>query len=240
MEPLEPPRRFQAARKSVPRPRLPGGTEALEPKEVSQIERIFTIRGSVLRWTDGTLLCDCRLGVNLSSILAVLPNTTQHTPSGSYETHTPSFSLLFDIFKDLNYILYFDARTNTILIALKKHHQATYLQAWFHAFLLVRYLRVETLKEQIDRNFGAYEGWGDVPVEETEQEKILWRALLVTASYVGRQWGNVWEELESARWDLGVDAMVTVGSRTSFRIRSDGDTEEEIKSEDSAESEDSE
>lgn len=91
----------------------------------------------------------------------------------------------------------------------------------------MRYLEVESLREQIDDDFKTYGLFGEVMEEETVEEKRLWRALLITATYVGRKWCNVEERLVEAGWDVHVDAMVTVGSRTSFKIRSTRGEEEE-------------
>lgn len=110
--------------------------KVLTPEEVSAKEKIFEKEGA-LRWCDGTYLGHCTFGVSLRDLTARLG--TQHKSSVAIRNLQIQPGDLFDVFKQEQYLLWYDKGSRQVLIVLKKDASTLYqLKAWMHAILIAK------------------------------------------------------------------------------------------------------
>ncbi|KAF4628777.1 hypothetical protein G7Y89_g9371 [Cudoniella acicularis] len=158
------------------------------PEEISLQERIFE-RDGVLRWKGGKPLGYCKIGVDLRTILNLFGEANQG--SGSYSgTQSAEFAKLLDIYKDDEYIMWYDEPRKTFLIVLKNGASTSaQLSAWMHALYHVEF-------------------WA---LGRTRDGETLTEALARTKDYVDKvcQRHHVFEALQKAGWDIETGAMET-------------------------------
>lgn len=110
------------------------------PRDISLKEKIFE-RDGVLRWRGGKQLGFCKLGVALKSILSCLgPQDPRASSFGTF--HSQKFQELMSIYKNSDYILYFDKPCKTFLVAIKSHQGNTveiHMKAWIQALYLAKF-----------------------------------------------------------------------------------------------------
>lgn len=108
----------------------------LNPRAVSASERIFE-RDGVLRWCGGPIIGKCRIGVDIKTILNSIQR--HNTASSSYRHMQIG---LIDLMSISKYIIWWDIKQDTILIALNKQysHAEPWLKivAWLHALQFAR------------------------------------------------------------------------------------------------------
>ncbi|EZG10125.1 hypothetical protein H106_00949 [Trichophyton rubrum CBS 735.88] len=121
----------------------------LTPAEASEEERIFE-RDGVLRWNaeSSGILGTCQIGTSLEQLLLLLPEQadrggaleTGQTSSTTMNTST-NLTALLELFREEEYILYFDPLSRRGAIVLKAGATAkAQLKAWSHALLVSRHL----------------------------------------------------------------------------------------------------
>ena len=157
----------------------------LTPQQVSAKERIFEIDG-VLRGDDTKVVGHCQIGSPLSSLLE---HTTavRHTTTGSFIDVGVDMSQLLQMFAEEKYVLWYDLKSRTAIIVLKKDATPlAQLRAWCHALLVAK----------------------TVPKEDKLQSTIL----VVVAEALTKV-SNLFEKHTSALlesgWDLSTSALET-------------------------------
>jgi hypothetical protein len=154
----------------------------LTPREVFVKENIFA-SPAMLRHGHN-LLGKCRIGISTAELTS--------------QSHLRSFTFQIRTCERLPYILVTNLGTGNVLVALKEHSQKVYLQAWFHAMLLVM-------------------AWDALRKGEVSEQNMLFSQ---TAARVEAAWEVVEQRLVEAGWNLEEIAILTVG-RTMVRIQSD-------------------
>ena len=150
----------------------------LKPREVFKRERIFA-NPSLLRHGDASH-GRCRIGVPMAELMSLVS--------------IDSFIFQARLCDALPYILVCNLETGVILISLNEQSQRIYLQAWFHAMVLVMaWNQAHTTKDTSD-----YEG-------------IL---LCQAALRIGRFWDELELGLVDAGWNIDDVAILTVGRST--------------------------
>lgn len=162
----------------------------LSPEEISAKERIFE-RDGVLRWK-GEVLGYCRLGVDLRTVLNHLGPADRTT--GSYNA---GMVKLMNMYKDEDYILWYDLTSRTYLVVLKDSSTTiTQLKAWMHAL------------------YSAKQGG---PIEETLFDFLGITLRDVTESILDI---GLVRKLEDVGWDVSTGAMETrPGTRLKIKAR---------------------
>ncbi|RDL37779.1 Uncharacterized protein BP5553_05212 [Venustampulla echinocandica] len=167
------------------------------PEEISIGERVFE-RDGVLRWQGGKALGFCRIGVDLQTILNLFGEPNQ--ASGSYtSTQLAEFEKLLELYKDDEYIMWFDVPRKTFMVVLRDTATVTtQLSAWMHAL-----------------SHAQYRG-----VPRTQDDKALMEDLRRSKQHVSRACGSygIFEQLQKAGWDIETGAMETV-SGTRIKVK---------------------
>ncbi|KAI9048708.1 hypothetical protein LZ554_007539 [Drepanopeziza brunnea f. sp. 'monogermtubi'] len=178
-------------------PALPDGITCPTPEEVQMKERVFE-RDGVLRWNGQQVLGYCRLGVKLQDVLDCLSRSNEVT--GSTSSPTSRLSELLDIFRDKQYLIWYDEPRKTFLVVLEDESNAVaQLAAWMFALSFA--------KEKM--------GMEKTGMEKTGTEKDLMDALRKERSYMARVQVGIFEMLGS-NWDLETGALETM---SGVRIR---------------------
>lgn len=172
----------------------------LSPQEVSRTERIFE-RDGVLRWTDGSMLGVCRLGVSLDTLLH--PLGRRHKRTGSLDLEHIKLADLMAVFAEEAYLLWFVTSKREALIVLKDGcTPIDQLKAWTHALLLA-----QKLTGQLS---GHKSGIDDAP--RADDRLAVLRSTLEDVSDVFTKYTTI---LEQKGWDLNVTAVET---RAGMRV----------------------
>ena len=109
-------------------------------------ERIFE-RDGVLRWRGSDTLGYCKIGVPLGLVLQCLSPRTEVT--GSVRNPEVGLSKLWDLYRDEEYLLWFDSSKKKALIVLKDNASPTsQLKAWAQALSVARAHRRQSRGEQ--------------------------------------------------------------------------------------------
>jgi hypothetical protein len=158
------------------------------PEEVRLQEKVFE-RDGVLRWK-GEILGNCRLGVDLKTVLNCFSHSDSVTGSHS-GSQLLEFSKLLEVFKNCGYIVWYDQLRRTFLVVLEEGASAiTMLKAWMFALQFAKY--------------GKLRGGGSL-IEALEDMR----------SYLARVEDEIIQSV-GKKWDLEVSAMET---QSGTRIR---------------------
>lgn len=112
--------------------------QVLTPKAVALRERIFDGDGA-LRWSNDHVIGFARVGVSFEAVARGLASASHPSEAKNALVGAAKLEQLLEIFKDEDYIIWFDTRTTNAFIALKKDIEpATQLQAWCHAVCLAK------------------------------------------------------------------------------------------------------
>jgi hypothetical protein len=109
--------------------------KVLTPRDVAKRERIFE-RDGALRWSNDQVIGSARVGVGFEEVARGLASAEDSQPWRAKRAliETAKFNRLLTLFKDENYIIWFDLSKREALIALKKGvDPASQLKAWCHA-----------------------------------------------------------------------------------------------------------
>ncbi|KAI9874273.1 MAG: hypothetical protein M1830_009939 [Pleopsidium flavum] len=166
----------------------------LSPEEVSKQERIFE-RDGVLRWKGCHVIGYCRIGVPLRLLLrSLVPRTG---PTGSIRSPTIGLSRLWDLYRDEDYLLWYDSLKKTAMVVLKGEASPTsLLKAWSQALLVAhrRHHQVEA-------------------VPRASVDEVTFTMLRVTLADVSRSFENYLQRLRTAGWDVNTAALETSSGR---------------------------
>lgn len=166
----------------------------LSPEEVSKRERIFE-RDGVLRWRGENVLGYCEIGVPLSRILRSLVPGTETT--GSIREPDVRLSQVWDLYRDEDYILWYDSPKAEAMVVLKdKASPTSQLKAWAQA-LSVAYVHQQQLKE------------GQKPLHEEDTYTVL----KDTLADLSRTFESNLQRLKAAGWDIDTAALETSSGR---------------------------
>lgn len=171
----------------------------LSPQEVSRTERIFE-RDGVLRWTDGSMLGVCRLGVSLDTLLH--PLGRRHKRTGSLDLEHIKLADLMAVFAEEAYLLWFVTSKREALIVLKDGcTPIDQLKAWTHALLLAHHVQHRSLGHKSE-------------IDDAESVDPQLTAMRSTLEDVRRIFAVHAVALEEKGWDISIAAMETrAGSR---------------------------
>ncbi|QSZ31605.1 hypothetical protein DSL72_001172 [Monilinia vaccinii-corymbosi] len=162
------------------------------PKDIRLQERIFERDGAIRLQASGQILAYCQVGISLQQILS---STSTPITSGS----SPITADLWEIFHDQGYIMWYDGRRNTFLVALKDGASAMVrLDAWFHAAWCARSLGVGEMGVGV-RDHATVRAW----MGESLRDSLAYRESL-----------GVYALLRERGWDLDTPALeVRAGTR---------------------------
>lgn len=167
------------------------------PEEISVEERVFE-RDGILRWQGGKALGFCRMGIDLQTILNLFGEPNQAT--GSYtSTQLAIFEKLLELYKDDEYIMWYDVRRKTFLVVLRDTATVTtQLSAWMHALFHAQYKGVPHI----------------------EDYEALMRDLRSSKQHVSGACDryDIFGQLQKAGWDIETGAMETV-SGTRIKVK---------------------
>jgi hypothetical protein len=108
----------------------------LTPKAVAQRERIFEHDGT-LRWSNDHVIGLARVGVSFEEFARSLASPDHPSQSKSVLFAAAKLELFLDIFKNEDYLIWFNARTTDALIAFKRNiGPASQLKSWCHAMCM--------------------------------------------------------------------------------------------------------
>lgn len=171
----------------------------LTPQDVSRSERIFEQDG-VLRWSDGSILGLCRIGVSLDTLLRHLGR--RHERTGSLDLQQNKLAELLDLFAEEPYLLWFVPSRKEALIVLKDGcNPIDQLKAWAHALLLAHRVQHRSLGHKSE-------------IDDAKSADPQLTAMRSTLEDVKRIFAVHAVVLEEKGWDLSIAAMETrAGSR---------------------------
>lgn len=162
----------------------------LSPAEVAQRERIFEQDGA-LRWRQSRILGYGLIGVKLQNVLGLI--TQQNRLSGSWKDNLTDLDQWYECFENHAHLLWYDAKTQTAFIVLKReattHDQ---LKAWAHGLLMSKY--------------GGEQGLNAEGLDRLSSTLNSAQALLDAHT----------SDLEAAGWDVRTSALET---RSGTRVQ---------------------
>ncbi|KAF1990957.1 DUF647-domain-containing protein [Aulographum hederae CBS 113979] len=165
--------------------------KVLTPIEVSRRERIFE-RDGALRWMAGPVFGFCKIGVKFQALLLHLATESQRT--GSMRVAKTELAALVELFRNENYMLWYDDSTAEAVIVLKEGITTeSQLKAWCHALSLAR--RV------------SHQPGTTANVANTQQALIAHVA--ATLKDTTTDFDAYARRLRAAGWDLEVAALET-------------------------------
>ena len=166
----------------------------LSPAEVSQRERIFE-RGGVLRWRGRRVLGYCKIGVPLSQVLrSVFP---ERGATGSIRNADVRLSTVWDLYRDEDYVLWYDSAKAQAMAVLKDRAPPTsQLKAWAHALSVAHVLHNRLEGERKALN-----------------EEATYTALKDTLADLAGTFANHLQRLRAAGWDVDTAALETSSGR---------------------------
>ncbi|ESZ97094.1 hypothetical protein SBOR_2524 [Sclerotinia borealis F-4128] len=199
------------------------------PKDVSLQELIFESDGAIR--IQGAILAHCKVGVSLQEILSSISHPTI---SGSYQESKSKFSPgtsitmdLYNIFKKQGYIMWYDQRRNTFLVALKAYAPPiVQFDAWFHAVWAVTAMATAT---------ETATGTGRKSMMKMNSVEVRnWMEESLGAACAYRDRVDMYSLLRSKGWDLDTPAIeVWAGSRLAIPwgkgSEEEGNEEEEME-----------
>ncbi|KAI9829080.1 MAG: hypothetical protein M1832_000103 [Thelocarpon impressellum] len=182
--------------------------EVISPQQAAKQERIFEW-GGALRWKGTPTLASGHIGVELREML-----TAPTSPDvGTRAIRGPAVELdeLAQLYRDEQYLLWYEATSRKVLIALKDQASNTsQLKAWAHALLVARYF-----SQQQRRTADTGSGRDGAAAEPTTLA-----GLQVTLRSVRQVFDGYVPRLKDAGWDLDTAALETrSGSRVQFQVK---------------------
>jgi hypothetical protein len=171
----------------------------LTPAGVSARERIFE-RDGALRWTDGSVLGHCRIGVPLETMLHYMGH--RHKRSGAIDLQDLSLAELVRLYQDEAYLLW-SCGSEAVIVLKQDCTPLDQLKAWAQALLLARKgtMRTKLRDAQHDTSGGRL----------AEFRSSLEEAQKLFTAYETK--------LRDAGWDLDVAVLET---RAGVRIQVEG------------------
>ena len=171
------------------------GKGILNPKEVSSRERIFEWDG-VLRWEGSPPFATARIGISIRDMIVALAQA--HHLTGAVRDSSHTLQSLTELFKDEDFLIWYDARQKTGYIVLKADNSAeSHLKAWALSLCCAYRLR----------NQDATSARADRIIE------LLGKLLIE----ISRDWGKFLEGMKAAGWDTEVANLETTsGCRISI------------------------
>ena len=116
---------------------LIGDGRILSPAQVATRENIFE-KDAVLRWQQGTVLGQCRIGAPLASILGNM-TSANNSASGSAKVKKGDLNRLLQIFEDKEYLVWFSPSSKRGTIVLKAKARTTdQLEAWVQSLVVAK------------------------------------------------------------------------------------------------------
>ena len=190
--------------------------KVLTPKEVSDRELIFERRGGeVYRWTSGDVLGHCKFGISLNSLLRCLAHSYGHEKTGSLHLKAVHLSMLMDLFKSQQYILWCQvsrphpfsdtaAKTRILVVLKDEVTPKAQLRAWYHGLLLARRLHTSDA-DSAAINAQSLDG---------EANRAMLMHVATTLDLANKTFEHYAQRLTAAGWDLEVPVLEThSGSR---------------------------
>lgn len=166
----------------------------LSPEEVSKRERIFE-RDGVLRWREESVLGYCKIGVPLSVLLQSLLPRTEVT--GSTRDTDKRLSRIWDLYRDEDYVLWYNPLKTEAMIVLKgKSSPTSQLKAWAQAWSVAHLHQQKSKGEQ-----------------KTGKEEATYTALKDTLTDLSFTFESHLQSLRMAGWDVDTAALETSSGR---------------------------
>lgn len=164
------------------------------PKEVSGRERIFE-RDGVLRWRGGSVLGYCKIGVPLRQVSQSLGPRTEKT--GSIRNPDLGLSRIWDLYRDEDYVLWYDSLRFQAMVVLKdKASPTSQLKAWAQALTLAHIHQQQWKRD-----------------EKAMNEEAIFTALKDTLADLSRSFESHIQRLRTAGWDVDIAALETSPGR---------------------------
>jgi len=183
----------------------------LTPHEVSAQEWIFEWDG-VLRDVQRTILGRCNIGVGVEQLLTSVAGRRSDGKTGSFHMQADTLASVVELFREQEYMLWFDVQPLSVSIVLKKGATPEgQLHAWMCALRLA-YRHAE------------HRAVSSVPAVPREPGSQSGKYSIVAATLreVSDTFAEHKQRLEAAGWDLSVAALETHSGIRAF-CRSDSD-----------------
>jgi hypothetical protein len=188
----------------------------LNPREVSDQERIFESRGgSVFRWVGKDIVGSCDFGMPLSKLIGCVTNRRVSVKPKSPFLGNCSLSQLMELFQDEQYLLYYSvpepllgvrpAGRVTVVVVLKDGvTPQNQLKAWLHGLVLAKRL--------------AEQQGSDAPILSQKNFNKKQRAnishVASTLRYVNGIFDSYVSRITAEGWDCNIPVLETQsGSR---------------------------
>ncbi len=167
----------------------------LSPEEVSKREQIFE-RDGVLRWRGRDVFGYCKIGVPLSRVFRSFVPVTRLT--GSIRNPAIGLSTIWDLYRDEEYVLWYDSLKTEAMVVLKANASPTsQLKAWAQALLIAHF-------HQQKQSQGS---------QKAMKEEAVYMALKDTLADLSHTFDGHLERLRTAGWDVDVAALETSPGR---------------------------
>ncbi len=166
----------------------------LSPEEVSKRERIFE-RDGVLRWRGRSVFGYCKIGVPLGRVFRSFVPGTRLT--GSIRKPGMGLSTIWDLYRDEEYVLWYDSLKTEAMIVLKANVSPTsQLKAWAQALLIAHFHQ----QKQSQGLQGS---------QKAMKEEAVYMALKDTLADLSHTFDGHLERLRTTGWDVDVAALET-------------------------------